>query len=180
MGKFSKWEILLVKRKDVQKVVLFLEKRYLQVSRLRGIQQIHSLIPLFGTQSVQVRRFSSSAVHEVFYPYGAPDPMARSTGEFPEDTLVAVLIDSSFHLGIVRSVDDDEGMTTVKFMKRKGENEFVWPKKKKVEVIPSRDILGEGGAVYDLPNGSYALEEDDLQRIAAIKESRELSSPVVT
>lgn len=96
----SKWEnnptfeILLVKREEVRKMVPFLGRRYLQVSRLRGIQQIHAFIPIKGTESVQVRRFSSSATNEVLYPYGAPSgPIARSTQEFPEDTLVAVAID---------------------------------------------------------------------------------------
>ena len=68
----SKWEnnptleLRPVKREEVRQLVPFLEKRYLQVSRLRGIQQIHSFVPIKGPKSVQVRTFSSSAVTEVF------------------------------------------------------------------------------------------------------------------
>ena len=93
------------------------------------------------------------------------------------------MIDSSFHLGIVRSVDEDDEMTTIKFMKRRRgtENEFVWPDEAeaKVEVIPSRDILCEALTIHTLPNGSCALQEDELQRINNMKESHEINASII-
>ena len=77
----------------------------------------------------------------------------------------------------MRSVAEDDGMTTIKFMKRRRgtENEFVWPD----EAEKSRDVLCEALTIHTLPNGSYALQEDELQRINNMKESHEMNGSII-
>ena len=161
-------QIMMVKKEEVQRFLPMLENRYKNASRLRGIQQCHSFVPIKGTMSVQVRKFSSCDEYEIFHPFPCSDDLPLDsvvTTNFTIGTIVTILVNSTFHLGKIKSVDEEKGIISVSFMKRvRDSNKFCWPEPAKLEDVDSTDILSTIERMLSLPSEFYALRSKDLKR----------------
>ena len=88
------------------------------------------------------------------------------TVDFTINSFIAAKVETSFHIGIIVAINEDENTISVNFMKRKGEfNSFCWPKPRKIEEIPFKDVLSTVTSIKLKRGIIYALSKAEFKRL---------------
>ena len=158
----------MMKKEEFERYHHVLEARYQKASRLRGMQQCHSFVPINGTEAVEVRKYSSAVAYEKFEPFkGNAGSSLHSAIDFTIGSIVAVLVNPSFQL---IALDEEQETISISFMKRtRQSNQFSWPEPPKIEEVHWVDVLSTIDTMLSLPNVFYAFRGEDLNRNNRLK-----------